>query len=779
MGRDVFARGLVFWSLVGALAAALGWTMAASDWEPATDQVLRIGRLYPPTQKVILVQMDGDSDPATWSRVAQLLQDRGVLAVGLVGPSAPALPGTVRWNTEDGVDAGTFPQDSDGSVRYWRPTVDGVTTFPARLGSAAGLVEPHLEGRVALTTAGVPTLHHRQVSGLAPGSLGGRIAVMGPLDPWHVPTLHVPGQQVPLPEAVARVVAWPHMRRMSIPLTSAATAFLTLALGLTLTSVTSLARRWAAVTFLLILALGSLLLGASRSWVVPMEPFILALVGGVGAWTWRSRLSTEVRLQTLVDALVGRLGEGLTPSMGRGEEAWGALTEAAITLCHASSAWCFRRGSRGWDLVCCSGDATGAEGLTDLLPDRVDAPEEQELPAVAGAPPSLLFPLWYRDRVHGLLVVAPRKDGPLPADALRELAWYTASQVARMPSRLVRFATMGNTTEARLDELSVGLEYVLSQRDLLHASHEGSRTAHALYDPLGRPLIIGQTFRQILERAPISPENRLPTIWAALQGEPSHLTGLLRGGPPVRMPTPIRGVGVDAWLYACKHRDRLVGLAIELVDVSDHQASDTVKSGLLEMVSYRVRNILGAIRGYVDLLSIKGAVVEDVAQRISARCTEMGEIIDRFEGITREPDGVHAESVQVARLLQEVVAGARRTVGEHRVRLTDTPSALPPVVADHNALARALMELVLELARDAEGVVPILVSARGTTGGVEILVHADGPSLPFPLLQQLLHMDQNQGSALAHRLVTGMGGSLAVVGGGDQGARYRFYLPEA
>ncbi len=89
------------------------------------------------------------------------------------------------------------------------------------------------------------------------------------------------------------------------------------------------------------------------------------------------------------------------------------------------------------------------------------------------------------------------------------------------------------------------------------------------------------------------------------------------------------------------------------------------------------------------------------------------------------------------------------------------------------------MSLIHELARDTTSDQAVLVELQAPAGAVEILVRTEGHAAPLHVLQRLASDARDQGSAQASRLITAMGGSFVVEGGGEQGARYRIQLSEA
>jgi len=810
MRRTLRLKALGIRSAIAALIAALLGGLLQLSPQPFTDLMLRWDLAPEVERQVLLVEMDAHASPGAWIRIASQLRDGGVSAVVLVGDRIPALPDAeVVQLVSPGsplMESG-FAHDWDHRYRSWQPYVGSSPSLPARVLEAAGVPVPTEPQRIPIAPVGVPTLDHAQVAGLNSAALQGRIAVVGALDPWATPTVDVPGARIALAEAVARVAAGP-----DLPLLSTITAALiagVLALAATL-SLLMLRANSARMAFLGGCAVASALASALSLRVGMILPAEVLLAGIASSWfTWRATTwqNAELQLQRLQDNLLSRLGEGLGSGGAKPDASYKDLASAAVAWGGADAAWVFQR--RGGTLVprARAGDVRGVEPdeLAEVLgqhvhgnlTDPLDLPAWPQANPGPGEPrPLLAVPLRASGRTRGMLLVrtataidqGPRTTSTgelvdLRASSRANLQIFANHAAARRLRTRSRAAVQPVVAEqgirARLHELTASLEHLLDQRDLLLASHQDSRTAHALFDPLGQPLLLDDGFRQLLDRLQVPVEADLPTTWRALGLPHRTLSRVLSGRDPIRESLELPGVGMDCWIYPCTYQNRILGIGVELVDISELQAQDTVKSGLLEMISYRVHNILAAIRGYADLLALGAVEASEVAPRIAARCGEMAEIFDRYEDVARSGEGGASEPIQVIDLLQEVVAGARRTLGEHRVRLVNTPVALAPALANRHDLARAMMSLIHELAKDTTSDQAVLVELQSPAGVVEILVRTDGHAPPLHVLQRLASEPRDQGSAQASRLIAAMGGSFVVEGGGEQGARYRIQLSEA
>ncbi len=811
MRRSLRLKALTLRSLVAALIAALLGGLLQLSPQPLTDLMLRWDLAPTATRSVLLVVMDGRATPGAWIRLAAQLQDANVAGIALLGDDLPAVTGEHLVQLESPgaaiVEAG-FVQDWDHRHRSWQPTVGNTLSLPSRLLQTAGHPVPTQPQRIPIADTGVPTLDHAQVAGLNSAALEGRMVIVGSLDPWATPQISTPGSEpMSLAEAVARSVAGPSLPVLNPLISGLVAGILALLSTLILLLLRTNATRAGFLAGCAVTGIAACALSLRTGVVLPAEILLASFVAAGFTWRATTWQNAELQLQRLQDNLLSRLGESLALSRATPKATWKELARAAVAWGGAEAAWAVERRGRDLQSLARAGQTDGvstellADAVSRLVPtnptDILELPSLQEATA-PDLPPAdvLVVPMRARGKTRGLLVVRldPRAKAEPRATAsgevvdrraasrrnLQVFANHAALQLLRLRGRASFEAVVSEQgVRARLHELAASLEHLLDQRDLLLASHQDSRTAHALYDPLGHPLLLDEGFRVLLQRLRVPPEANLPTVWRALQLPPAQLGRILSRHGPRRAPLDLPGVGMDCWAYTCTYQNRILGVGLELVDISELQAQDTVKSGLLEMISYRVHNILAAIRGYADLLALGAVEASEVAPRIAARCGEMAEIFDRYEDVARTSEGGAPEPIQVIDLLQEVVAGARRTLGEHRVRLVNTPVALAPALAHRHDLARALMSLVHELARDTTVDQAVLVELQAPVGAVEILVRTQGHAPPLNVLQQLATDTREQGSALASRLIGAMGGSFVVEGGGEAGARYRIQLSEA
>ena len=317
------------------------------------------------------------------------------------------------------------------------------------------------------------------------------------------------------------------------------------------------------------------------------------------------------------------------------------------------------------------------------------------------------------------------------------------------------------------------------QRDLLLASLQDSQTAHAIYDPLGRPVIYDIAFQGVLERLDLSTANALASVWAALHGDPTQIERVLTGHQPVRAEHPTEGLELDTWLYSCSHRNEILGVGLELVDISQVQANAVMDSGLLDMFSSQARDVLAAIQVFAEVLIAGDVDGPEIGARIISRCEELVELLQQLEEGRDLTKRSTLEPTPLRELLAAVVAQANHATGQPLVTLSLTPDGLQSVLAHEVPLTQALLALLLELTGQPPATSSVHISTRSHAGMVEISIHGDGPAPPLGILRQLAEAPDSRGSAQARRLVEDMGGSFSIEGGGEDGARYRVYLPLA
>jgi two-component system OmpR family sensor kinase len=156
--------------------------------------------------------------------------------------------------------------------------------------------------------------------------------------------------------------------------------------------------------------------------------------------------------------------------------------------------------------------------------------------------------------------------------------------------------------------------------------------------------------------------------------------------------------------------------------------------------SHELRTPLTSIRGYAELArmqrelgSAEDAAVEDSGDnlsRIEAEGTRMSRLVEDLLTLARGDQGGLPEMVpvDVDELLDDVIAGSRAAFGGREI-VGGTPSGLT-VVGDHDALLRAVRNLVSNAATHTRPDGAIQVRAVPSGDGVAIQVLDQGPGLP-------------------------------------------------
>lgn len=227
------------------------------------------------------------------------------------------------------------------------------------------------------------------------------------------------------------------------------------------------------------------------------------------------------------------------------------------------------------------------------------------------------------------------------------------------------------------------------------------------------------------------------------------------------------------------------------------EEADRAKSALVAVASHELRTPLTALLGFAELLVQRRFSPGEVRRlaRILHRETErLVRIVDDLLDLSRLERGhqprVRRAPVAVAPALAaavEVFAGEQAT---HPIRL-DLEEALPPVLADRDALDRIVKNLVANAVKYSPRGRPITLRARRRpqVAGVEITVEDEGRGIPAEALPHLFEPyyrapevartvpGAGLGLAVVKALVDAHGGAIRVDSAPGRGTRIVLTLP--
>jgi two-component system OmpR family sensor kinase len=149
--------------------------------------------------------------------------------------------------------------------------------------------------------------------------------------------------------------------------------------------------------------------------------------------------------------------------------------------------------------------------------------------------------------------------------------------------------------------------------------------------------------------------------------------------------------------------------------------------------SHELRTPLTSLRGYAELVRMRGGLDEDASdslRRIETEGKRMGGLVDDLLTLARSDRGTVAEKIQVdvAEVVDDAVAGLRAAYPDRMVEVT-APDPLP-VLGDRNQLLQVVTNVLTNAAVHATAPVPITVTALRDGDRAVIRVADGGPGLP-------------------------------------------------
>jgi len=219
----------------------------------------------------------------------------------------------------------------------------------------------------------------------------------------------------------------------------------------------------------------------------------------------------------------------------------------------------------------------------------------------------------------------------------------------------------------------------------------------------------------------------------------------------------------------------------------------TLATGLAHEINNPLSTILvtaESARTEAERAGTDGRLAEDL-RVIMANAERCGEIVHRVLDFMGERRAEHTPE-DVNQVVRSAVQRARTGAGPEGVRChqvaLDLGDDLPRVTTGRADLEQALIHLVRNAFEAADEPLSVSVATRGTTRGVEITIHDDGPGIPPAARARIFNpfftTRREQGGVglglpLAHRLVADHGGTLDLDSSAAGGTTFRIVLPAA
>jgi signal transduction histidine kinase len=234
-------------------------------------------------------------------------------------------------------------------------------------------------------------------------------------------------------------------------------------------------------------------------------------------------------------------------------------------------------------------------------------------------------------------------------------------------------------------------------------------------------------------------------------------------GTSSRMGVFLTGVGLACAL--------MLAAAVGLYRTTMRQVSlARQQADFVSAVSHEFRTPLTSMRHILDVLANRGVPNDDRRAHyyglLTGETERLHRMVESLLSFGRIEAGAYSwqlEPTDVAALVEKTVQDFRREpLARGRDVRLDLDAGLPAVMADREALSRALWNLVENAAKYSEPPAPMIVFARAAATGVELGVRDHGPGIE-PAEQQRIFEKFVRGAGARHAGARGVGIGLALV----------------
>ncbi len=241
----------------------------------------------------------------------------------------------------------------------------------------------------------------------------------------------------------------------------------------------------------------------------------------------------------------------------------------------------------------------------------------------------------------------------------------------------------------------------------------------------------------------------------------------------------------------------VLGMIVFIVAAAKERRLSRLRSEFVSNVTHELKTPLSLIKMFSELL-VMGKVNEDKRQRyceiIHRESDRLGALIDTVLDFSRLERGKrHYEKVAVdlSDVLRRAVDISRARLERDTLELTlKVEESIPLVLADEQAVTLAVINLVDNASKYADGSDEIRVLLRQVGRCVHIVVEDDGPGIPADDLRRIFERfyrgraaTQNQargsgiGLSIVQAVAEGHGGRVWAESANQEGARFTIELP--
>jgi signal transduction histidine kinase len=277
-------------------------------------------------------------------------------------------------------------------------------------------------------------------------------------------------------------------------------------------------------------------------------------------------------------------------------------------------------------------------------------------------------------------------------------------------------------------------------------------------------------------------------------------TNALRAALKPRIPDDVRDRDADVYEKMMRLNSELANAQRELTKKNlELERANNLKNQLLGMAAHDLRNPIGAIRSFSNLLLDPNFPVtperhQDFLQRIRGSSEFMLALINDILDLSAIESGqlrMDAREIDVARLVRDNVELNRVLAEEKGITITLTAEPdVPRIVADPRKVEQILNNLLSNAVKYSSPATTVRVDVRTAHGGVLIVVADEGQGIPAGELATILRPFQRGtpkstagekstglGLAIVKRLVDGHGGRLSYESEVGRGTTFSVWLP--
>jgi PAS domain S-box-containing protein len=235
----------------------------------------------------------------------------------------------------------------------------------------------------------------------------------------------------------------------------------------------------------------------------------------------------------------------------------------------------------------------------------------------------------------------------------------------------------------------------------------------------------------------------------------------------------------------------------EIVDITEHRKLDQLKDDFIGLVSHELRSPMTVIMGAINTVLSEGPhlsegetrqLLRDAALESETLSHLLGNLLE-LSRAQAERLVLHAEAIDVKRVIQEAIEGVKRQSSAHQF-VVHAPQKLPPVYADPLRLERILYNLLENAVKYSPQGGEIKVSVQPEKEQLVIGVSDQGvgisPADQAKLFAPFQRLEESRpggargvglGLLVCQRLVEAHGGRIWVESEPGRGSTFFFTLP--